>query len=432
MGDGEMQEGSNWEAAMTAAHYGLDNLTAVVDRNRLQQGARTEDTKTLEPLARQVDQLRLGDRDVDGHDHAALLEALGPSTTGKPVAIIADTIKGKGVSFMEDRVEWHHKVPTRRAGRGRTRGAVRMTAVTRDRRRRRPSTAASTSPTSWPRWPARTTASSRCATTRSGSSNLVGFREEFPDRLINVGIAEQDLVGVGAGLANAGLIPFVCAAAPFLTGRATEQIKADVAYSQRHVVLCGQSPGMAYGELGPDPPLDRGPVLDAGDRRPAGRRAGRPAADPRRRPLGGRPTAAAPTCASRGSRCPRFSRPTTPSSPAAPSSCAERDDVTIIADRHDGLARPVGRRHRSPPRGSRPGCSTWRSSSRSTERAVIAAARETARHRHRRGGHRQRRSRRRRGLRRRPGAARAGCGSSASTARSRPPAARPSCSTTSG
>ena len=84
-----------------------------------------------------------------------------------------------------------------------------------------------------------------------GSSNLTAFREEFPDRLFNVGIAEQDLVGVGAGLANAGLIPFVCAAAPFLTGRATEQIKADVAYSQRHVILCGQSPGMAYGELGP-------------------------------------------------------------------------------------------------------------------------------------------------------------------------------------
>ena len=84
-----------------------------------------------------------------------------------------------------------------------------------------------------------------------GSSNLVKFREEFPDRLINVGIAEQDLVGVAAGLANAGFIPFVSAAAPFLTGRALEQIKADIAYSDRHVVLCGQSPGMAYGELGP-------------------------------------------------------------------------------------------------------------------------------------------------------------------------------------
>ena len=84
-----------------------------------------------------------------------------------------------------------------------------------------------------------------------GSSNLVGFREAFPDRLVNVGIAEQDLVGVGAGLANGGLIPFVSAAAPFLTGRALEQIKADAAYSDVAVVLCGQSPGMAYGELGP-------------------------------------------------------------------------------------------------------------------------------------------------------------------------------------
>jgi transketolase len=84
-----------------------------------------------------------------------------------------------------------------------------------------------------------------------GSSNLTAFREEFPDRLINVGIAEQDLVGVGAGLANGGMIPFVSAAAPFLTGRALEQIKADVAYSGAHVILCGQSPGMSYGELGP-------------------------------------------------------------------------------------------------------------------------------------------------------------------------------------
>jgi len=84
-----------------------------------------------------------------------------------------------------------------------------------------------------------------------GSSNLTGFRDRFPDRLINVGIAEQDMVGVGAGLALSGYVPFVCAAGPFLTGRALEQIKADVAYSQAPVVLCGMSPGLAYGELGP-------------------------------------------------------------------------------------------------------------------------------------------------------------------------------------
>ncbi|MBV9747611.1 MAG: transketolase family protein [Acetobacteraceae bacterium] len=84
-----------------------------------------------------------------------------------------------------------------------------------------------------------------------GSSNLAGFRERFPDRLINVGIAEQCMVGVAAGLANGGFVPFVSAAGPFLTGRALEQIKADVAYSGYPVVLCGQSPGMSYGELGP-------------------------------------------------------------------------------------------------------------------------------------------------------------------------------------
>ena len=84
-----------------------------------------------------------------------------------------------------------------------------------------------------------------------GSSKLDAFKKAFPDRLINVGIAEQDMVGVAAGLANGGRIPFVSAASCFLTGRALEQIKADVAYSNRNVKLCGMSPGMAYGELGP-------------------------------------------------------------------------------------------------------------------------------------------------------------------------------------
>jgi transketolase len=84
-----------------------------------------------------------------------------------------------------------------------------------------------------------------------GSSNLKAFQQRFPDRLINVGIAEQNLVGVSAGLAGAGKIPFTCAASCFLTGRALEQIKADLAYSRHNVKLCGTSSGMAYGELGP-------------------------------------------------------------------------------------------------------------------------------------------------------------------------------------
>lgn len=84
-----------------------------------------------------------------------------------------------------------------------------------------------------------------------GSSKLGDFQKSYPQRLINVGIAEQNMVGVGAGLANGGRVPFVCAASPFLTGRALEQIKADAAYSQANVKLCGMSPGMAYGQLGP-------------------------------------------------------------------------------------------------------------------------------------------------------------------------------------
>ncbi len=84
-----------------------------------------------------------------------------------------------------------------------------------------------------------------------GSSKLGGFKSKWPERLVNVGIAEQNMVGVGAGLANGGLLPFVCGASCFLTGRSLEQVKADIAYSNANVKLVGISSGMAYGELGP-------------------------------------------------------------------------------------------------------------------------------------------------------------------------------------
>jgi transketolase len=84
-----------------------------------------------------------------------------------------------------------------------------------------------------------------------GSTHLARFQRSFPKRLVNVGIAEQNMVGVGAGLAIGGKIPFVCAASCFLTGRALEQVKVDIAYSQANVKLCGMSSGLAYGALGP-------------------------------------------------------------------------------------------------------------------------------------------------------------------------------------
>jgi transketolase len=112
-GDGELQEGSNWEAAMSAAHYKLDNLTVIVDRNRLQQGDWTEQTMHLEPLADKWRAFGWSVSEVDGHNIGQLLDTFDriPVEAGKPNCVIAHTHKGQGVSLMRDKAAWHHKVP---------------------------------------------------------------------------------------------------------------------------------------------------------------------------------------------------------------------------------------------------------------------------------------------------------------------------------
>ena len=113
LGDGELAEGSNWEAAMAAAHYKLDNLTAIIDCNTLQITGRTRDVMNNEPLAEKFAAFGWAVCTVDGHDLPALTDALAePLEPGKPGAIIARTTKGKGVSFMEDVGKWHHGVPS--------------------------------------------------------------------------------------------------------------------------------------------------------------------------------------------------------------------------------------------------------------------------------------------------------------------------------
>jgi transketolase len=114
LGDGELAEGSNWEALLAAAHYRLDNLTAIVDRNRLQITGLTEQVCALEPLAEKFRAFGLAVREADGHDVEQLTEALGavPFQVDKPGVLIAHTVKGKGVSFMEDQPEWHHGTPS--------------------------------------------------------------------------------------------------------------------------------------------------------------------------------------------------------------------------------------------------------------------------------------------------------------------------------
>jgi transketolase len=113
-GDGELQEGSNWEAAMTAQHYGLDNLTVIVDRNRIQQGDFTENTIRMEPLAARFAAFGFAVEEIDGHSVPTLLDRFArlPLKKSKPSCLIAQTVKGKGVSFAENQPEWHHGVPS--------------------------------------------------------------------------------------------------------------------------------------------------------------------------------------------------------------------------------------------------------------------------------------------------------------------------------
>jgi transketolase len=115
LSDGEMDEGSNWEALMFAAHHKLDNLVAIIDYNKLQSLTTVAQTLGLEPLEAKLQAFGWSVRQVNGHDHEQLSEALGavPWETGKPSVLIAHTVKGQGVSFMENKVEWHYRSPSK-------------------------------------------------------------------------------------------------------------------------------------------------------------------------------------------------------------------------------------------------------------------------------------------------------------------------------
>jgi transketolase len=113
-GDGELQEGQIWEAALFGSKYKLDNMIAFVDRNYLQTDGNTEDVMPLDPLVDKWRAFGWNASEIDGHDFGQIFEAIGraKNNQGKPTMIVANTIKGKGVSFMENRAEWHSGPPT--------------------------------------------------------------------------------------------------------------------------------------------------------------------------------------------------------------------------------------------------------------------------------------------------------------------------------
>lgn len=113
LGDGELNEGQVWEAAMSAAHYKSDHLIAIVDNNKVAQDNLTANLKGIEPVDKKFEAFGWQVYRIDGHDTGKIMDTIttAKKTTGKPIVIVADTIKGKGVSFMENRTAWHGKAP---------------------------------------------------------------------------------------------------------------------------------------------------------------------------------------------------------------------------------------------------------------------------------------------------------------------------------
>ena len=216
----------------------------------MQQGARVAETNDLEPLADKWRAFGWDVAEVDGHDPVALLAALDAhAARGKPLCIIAHTIKGKGVSFMEDQVGWHHGVPNRPQFEQAVEGAG-----VHERRRR-----LARRPVRLPRRLRRDADRARRGDARIvavvndsvGSCKLGGFRKRGRSGRSMSASPSRTWSASAPGSPTAARSRSSAPPACFLTGRALEQIKADVAYSNANVKLCGMSPGMAYGELGP-------------------------------------------------------------------------------------------------------------------------------------------------------------------------------------
>jgi len=292
MGDGEQQEGSVWEAAMSAGHYKLDNLCAVVDLNGLQIDGAVANVMDISPIGDKYRAFGWHVIEIDGHDMEALLAAFeeAKSTKGKPTAIIAHTVKGKGVSFMENQVGWHGVPTTKREQldqalaeigaegftsemvdgyiRGSDEFAARM-AVAADETVPRfsrlefwwnagPMMKVDMVPTrmGFGDCLARIGDDPRIVTLHadiSASIRITAFEENHPERLnrvFSVGIAEQNMMQVAAGLALQGYIPITGTYGVFASGRCWDQIRTTICYSDLNVKIAGAHGGISVGPDG--------------------------------------------------------------------------------------------------------------------------------------------------------------------------------------
>ena len=263
LGDGEIQEGQIWEACFTAARYELDNLTAILDSNNLPQfgwpspEGFTRDRPIDDPRAK-FEAFGWHVVECDGHDHAEIERAFAEAVahTGRPTCVIAHTVKGKGVSFMENQFTWHAtaaecRATGRCAGRARI-GGVEMSAVTELRPLAdAPSVAVRDA---WGKtlvalaeqYPELVVLDGDLA----NSTRADIFAAAVPDRFFEMGIAEQNMLGVAAGMATCGFVPWISTFAAFLTSRALDQIRVVVAQPHLNVKLCGSYSGLLTSKTG--------------------------------------------------------------------------------------------------------------------------------------------------------------------------------------
>ena len=274
LGDGELAEGSNWEAAEFAGHYKIDNLTALCDINALGQSERTMYKHDMEIYRRKFESEGWDTQVIEGHDIAAVLSALdhAKATTGRPQAIIARTIKGHGVSFLGDKDGWHGKPLSKEqlekavAEMG---GPITVPAdpgrsYARTKLPEPPAYAEPSAPSYKSDASVATREAYGNALKRIGAVNphvvaLDGdvknstfaefFADAYPDRFYQAYIAEQNMISVGVGLAARGKVPFLSTFACFLS-RAFDQVRM-AAISRSPIKVCGSHCGVSIGEDGP-------------------------------------------------------------------------------------------------------------------------------------------------------------------------------------
>jgi transketolase len=291
IGDGEHQEGSIWEAVMAAAHHGLDTLCGIVDRNRLQIDGPVSSVMSVDPLGDKYRSFGWNVLEVDGHDVDSLKQAfsMARASKGKPTVIIADTVKGKGVSFMENQAGWHG-VPTTGSEQlekaladigcaAYTKEHVRHLLDVSDAHQERVEAELRKELPAFTReygWNAREELKITMVPTRSGfgaclakigddqrivtlhadisaSISIADFEKSHPERkarVVSVGIAEQNMMSVAAGLALEGKIPVAGTYGVFAAGRPWDQIRTTICYDNLNVKIAGAHAGISVGQDG--------------------------------------------------------------------------------------------------------------------------------------------------------------------------------------